>query len=414
MTLMGGELKSLADKPGFVSFFSTFDCTPGADGRLPMASVLGAVAVGTFCTMLVQSSSATIGITIALAESGLVNVWTAVPIVLGDNIGTTVTAALAAIGTNANARRTALAHALFNIVGTVWIVATFAFVFDVRGVPAPGFYHLVDAATNGNGLAGEAPGRHVAVAHTLFNVTNVLVLSFFIPLLARTCKRLIPESREPRAIVLEPHLVNVPSLALQAAARALAGMTRRSWTVASASLYTLVGRADADEESVARAEKEIDGMQTKIRDYLVDVSKKKLTDSEAAAIPELLHCINDAERISDLAVKVWRKTARVRESRISVDAVDNIAPVIALVRALARQTVDALRTGDADPAAVAAQEAKVHAQAKAAAAALTRRLKDEGDGTRNDIASLAVLAALRDIARHLGNIAVRVPTIAAR
>ena len=103
MNLMGHELKALAKLPGFVGFFSRFDCTPTTSGFLPLGGVLGAIAVGTLCTMLVQSSSATIGITIALAEAGVINPWTAVPIVLGDNIGTTVTAALAAIGTNVHA-----------------------------------------------------------------------------------------------------------------------------------------------------------------------------------------------------------------------------------------------------------------------------------------------------------------------
>ena len=109
MTMMSHELKAVAKLPEFVKVFSLFDCTPSASGFLPLGSVLGAITVGTLCTMVVQSSSATIGITIALAEAGLINIWTAIPIVLGDNIGTTITAALASIGTNVNAKRTALA-----------------------------------------------------------------------------------------------------------------------------------------------------------------------------------------------------------------------------------------------------------------------------------------------------------------
>ena len=108
MEMMSHELKALARHPGFIAFFSHFDCTPQADGLLPFGSLLGAIAVGTLCTMAVQSSSATIGITIALANAGVINLWTAVPIVMGDNIGTTITAALAAIGTNVNTRRTSL------------------------------------------------------------------------------------------------------------------------------------------------------------------------------------------------------------------------------------------------------------------------------------------------------------------
>jgi Na/Pi-cotransporter len=412
MTMMSTELKTIAKESGFIAFFSKFDCTPGVGGYLPILSVLGAIAVGTLCTMIVQSSSATIGITIALAEAGLINIWTAIPIVLGDNIGTTITAAFAAIGTNANARRTALAHALFNIIGTALIVSSFAIVFaDATGVNAPAFFQLVDECTKGNGFAGENPGRHVAMAHTLFNVTNVCVLSFFIPLLARLCQRIIPDGRQQHTVTLEPHLLTVPSLALQAASRALADMTRRSWTIASASLNTLIGRAHADEASVTRAEKEVDDMQLKIRDYLVSISCRKLSDSEASAIPELLHCINDAERISDLALKVYRKTSRVQKSRISSDAIDGIGKLASKVRSFARITTEALKTSHVDIEAIESAEREIHELAKATTRRFSLHMKDHGDGSQNDIAVLSVISALRDIARHLGNIAVRIPAI---
>lgn len=410
MTMMSAELKTVAKEPAFIAFFSKFDCTPGADGFMPILSVLGAVAVGTFCTMIVQSSSATIGITIALAEAGLINIWTAVPIVLGDNIGTTITAAFASIGTNSNARRTALAHALFNVIGTVVVVSSFVFVIRINAVKAPAFFHLVDMVTPGAAFSGEFPGRHVAMAHTLFNVTNVCLLAFFIPLLARLCQRIIKDGAKQRTVVLEPHLLVVPSLALRAASRALAEMTRRSWTVASVSLNTLIGRASADEESVTRAEKEIDDMQLKIRDYLVGISQSKLSEGEAAAIPELLHCINDAERISDLALKVYRKTSRVRESRISSEAIEGIGAIASKVRSFSHFAVEALKTSRVDIAEVEAAEREIHELAKSTTRHFTLRVKEQGDGSANDIAILSVISALRDIARHLGNIAVRVPT----
>jgi Na+/phosphate symporter len=188
-------------------------------------------------------------------------------------------------------------------------------------------------------------------------------------------------------------------------------MTRRSWTVASASLNTLVGRASADEASVTRAEKEIDDMQLKIRDYLVSISKCKLTDHQSAALPEFLHCINDAERISDLALKVYRKTSRVQESRISSEAIEGIGKVAAKVRALAIDTVDALKTSKVDIDRINADEDEIHDLAKKTIRAFTLTMKDQGDGSSNDIAVLSVLSALRDIARHLGNIAVRIPAM---
>ena len=409
MNMMSHELKSLAKLPEFVRVFSVFDCAPSAAGYLPLGSVLGAIAVGTLCTMVVQSSSATIGITIALAEAGLINIWTAVPIVLGDNIGTTVTAALAAIGTNANAKRTALAHALFNVIGTVLIVSTFPFVFaNGAGERAPAFFHLVNASAEGDVFAGANLGRHVAMAHTLFNVTNVVVLAFFIPLLARICERLIGEGKSGRTVLLEPHLLASPELALHAATLALGDMTRRAWTVASAALATCLGKAAVDADSIENAENGVDAMQADIRAYLIQISQRSLTDRQACMIPEVIHCVNDAERISDLALRVYRKTNRVRGT-LPADVRADVAAVIGLVRLFAHATVEAIKTGRPIAEDPVALENAIHTAVRKATRAFSAHLHDSGERTEGDLAVLAVFSCLRDISRHLGNIATRIP-----
>lgn len=409
MNMMSHELKSLAKLPEFVRVFSVFDCAPSAAGYLPLGSVLGAIAVGTLCTMVVQSSSATIGITIALAEAGLINIWTAVPIVLGDNIGTTVTAALAAIGTNANAKRTALAHALFNVIGTVLLVSTFPFVFaNGAGEPAPAFFHLVNASAEGDVFAGANLGRHVAMAHTLFNVTNVVVLAFFIPLLARICERLIGEGKSGRTVLLEPHLLASPELALHAATLALGDMTRRAWTVASAALATCLGKAAVDADSIENAENGVDAMQADIRAYLIQISQRSLTDRQACMIPEVIHCVNDAERISDLALRVYRKTNRVRGT-LPADVRADVAAVIGQVRLFAHATVEAIKTGRPIAEDPVALENAIHTAVRKATRAFSAHLHDSGERTEGDLAVLAVFSCLRDISRHLGNIATRIP-----
>ncbi len=408
MEMMSTELKSLAKLPGFVKFFSLFDCAPSASGYLPFGSVLGAIAVGTLCTMIVQSSSATIGITIALAEAGLINIWTAVPIVLGDNIGTTVTAALASIGTNANAKRTALAHALFNVIGTVLLVATFGIVFaDTAGARAPAFFHLVNASAAGNCLAGEALGRHVAMAHTLFNVTNVCVLTLFIPALARLCEWIVKDGRTAHVKLLEPHLLATPDLALHATVRAVGDMTRRAWTVASAALSTCLGRAAVDAEAIENAENGVDAMQAEIRAYLIQISQRRITDAQARMIPEIIHCANDAERISDLALRVYRKTSRVR-AVLPPDVQADVMAVVGQTRAFARATVEAIKTGT--PAACGDPEAlerAIHTAVRKATRAFSTHLSDPTLPKEGDLAVLAVFSCLRDISRHLGNIATR-------
>ena len=414
MTLMGHELKAVAKLPEFVRFFSTFDCTPTASGFLPIGSVLGAIAVGTLCTMLVQSSSATIGITIALAEAGLIDIWTAVPIVLGDNIGTTITAAFAAIGTNVNAKRTALAHALFNLVGTTILVITFVFVFtNDAGVRAPAFFHLVDGCTAGNGFAGANPGRHIAMAHTLFNVTNVILLAFFIPLLARACRFFIRSKDESRVNTLEPHLLATPALALEAVRTALGDMTRRAWTVASVALQSCLGKADVSAESIENAEREIDELRGQIRSYLIEVSQRKLSAREAEMIPELLHCANDAERISDLALKVYRKTDRVKGDFADSGIAHQVSRVAAEVRRFAHVTVETIRRGTtASGADLKSVEGEIRASTREAKAAIWSDARLRGAHAKEALAVLSVFNCLRDIARHLGNIAVRAPAFA--
>ncbi|MGN0852006.1 MAG: Na/Pi cotransporter family protein [Kiritimatiellia bacterium] len=416
MNLMSHELKSLAKEPGFVSFFSLFDCTPGASGHLPPLAVLGAIAVGTLCTMVVQSSSATIGITIALAEAGAISLWTAVPIVLGDNIGTTVTAALAAIGGNANAKRTALAHALFNVLGTCLVTLSFGIV--LRGgdhVAAPAFFLLVDALTAGNGLAGEAAGRHVAMAHTVFNVTNVVVLSFFIPLLARFCQTIIRSDRSRKTVRLEPHLLDTPEVALHAARLALGEMMRRAWTVASVAIRSCLGRVTVDDDSMENGEKEIDEMQLRIRDYLVAISRRELTERQAQMLPELVHCVNDAERISDIALRIYRKTARVRRAGIPDDLTGQVDGMFASVRVFAKRTVSSLLETRSGGRPVAGETGNMEASIHAGVRDLTRRFAQAasaGEGGKpRDLAFLSVLSALRDISRHIGNVAERLPAL---
>ena len=408
MNMMSHELKALARLPEFISFFSHFDCAPSAGGYLPFGAVLGAIAVGTLCTVAVQSSSATIGITIALANAGVINLWTAVPIVLGDTIGTTVTALLASIGTNVNARRAALAHALFNIIGTLLLVMTFVLVFVEGGVKAPAFFHLVNVCAEGNAFLGENPGRHVAMAHTLFNVANVVVLAFFIPLLARLCSRMIRDNSNQKVKALEPLLLSNPALALLAARRTLGEMARRASTVASVALNTCLGRAHVAEESLYDAEREIDGLQTNLRDYLVAISQRKLSERQAQTLPEMLHCVNDAERISDIALKIFRKASRVQREGLSDEILRLTNDLMSEMRSMATGIVQALRSGAVLSFDPDASEKRIVEMARDLTRKFADRLKDAPGDAPHDMAFLTVMSAVKDVARHLENIAERI------
>ncbi len=406
MTMMGHELKSLAGNPDFVKCFSFFDCTPSPGGAMPFSSVLGAVAVGTACTVLVQSSSATIGITIALAEAGVISVWTAVPIVFGDNIGTTVTAFLSSIGTNANARRAALAHALFNLLGTCAIILSFAWTIDVAGVFAPAFYLAVEKFVSGNVFAGENPGRFVAMAHTLFNVSNVILLTAFIPAIAwLTCKA-IPGPRFQRTVELEPRLLDTPSLAIEASVRALEHLLRKSWRIVSVSIANCLKKTDVTEDEVSRAEQEVDASRGTVRNYLADLSKRRVSESQSKKLPEIIHCINDAERIADLGTIIFSKSAAVRTGQgLTGSAGDRIAGLKARLKELFSLVMAAM-SGDGEAAGKAsALVGEIDVEVEAAMKLGSDGIQIIGENVAVDY--INVVFAVRDVARHLENVAER-------
>lgn len=399
MTIMSSELKELARAPGFSKFFELFDCTPGqGSGYMPILSVLGAIAVGTLCTMIVQSSSATIGITIALANSGVISVWSAIPIVLGDNIGTTITAAFAAIGANSNARRTALAHAMFNILGTVWVTLSFFLVININGIDAPVFFHAVNALTEGNGLLGENPGRHVAMAHTIFNVANVIALTAFIPLIAKICTKILKEKPGKGDSILEPRFLATPEIACVASVRALTDMLRRATTLTQVAVRSALGEAQITRDVLQEKEDAIDERQNAIRDYLVGISQHKINSRIASSLPEILHCVNDTERISDLAL-ILNTRATLLSGNITEDERSFIHETLSGIRSLSSNIRKALN-GDIE-ARKTALEKKCQ---------LVDKLQSQATTTTN-LHFVGVVSSMRDVVRHMSNIIARVETI---
>jgi Na/Pi-cotransporter len=300
MTIMSDLLKPLSNSPEFRSYFQLFDCTP-VDGVMPWGSALMCIVVGTVMTCIVQSSSATVGLVMALASQGLINFYTAVPLVLGDNIGTTITAILASLTTNRNAKRAALAHSIFNVAGAAYMYALF-FIPAWNGQPF--FLGLVDAITPGNVFAPvpENVARHIANAHSLFNIANCLLFLPFIGLLVKLAETIIPRSTADKETVLEylePHLLRTPALALEQAIHEVAYMVRRAQKSFEEGCAYFHGGPPDLERKVINREKVIDRLQSEITAYLVELSRQELPAAEAALIPVLIHAVNDTERIGD-------------------------------------------------------------------------------------------------------------------
>lgn len=410
MTMMSEELKSASSFPSFVKFFQAYDCAPGPDGHMPLGAVLGAIGIGTLTTMIVQSSSATIGLTIALANSGLLNFWTAFPIVLGDNIGTTITAVLAALNANRTAKQTAAAHSMFNILGTLIMVALLY--VPVDGFPC--FLHLVDYLTAGAAFQGENLGRHVANAHSLFNVTNVVVLTAFIPQLAWLCERLIPAKKSPVGVVrLETHLLNTPPLALICAMNALADMTEKAWMASLDALRGYKNGKPVPVESIKTIEDQVDQMQGEIMDYLVQLTRRELNEEQAAAVPVLMHCVNDAERISDLAYLIARRAATqpAHISKFTDGALHEMKEIVDKASTIADLTLASLRGGESVTKAVEIVMQDMKGMTRQSIQAHVDRLQKGDCKPERGMVYVEVIAALENIVRHLENIAQRADQI---
>jgi len=315
--IMSHELKLIAKFPSIIEFFQRFDCSPVNGGGMPVGAVLGAILIGTMMTVLIQSSSATIGIALALASSGLINFYTAVPLILGDNIGTTVTANLAALGANRRSKQTAVAHFLFNAIGTTYMVLLF---YLPWGGDGPIYLAFINKITAGNVFAGENVTRHIAMAHTMFNIFNVVLFLPFIPQIARLCNIIIPIPADAKMKIkhLEPNLLNTPAVALEQAIHSIRYMVKESWSMVNTAMKDsfLPGKVGSKlARELDEREDDIDKLQSDVTDYLVQITTRQLTDPQAEIIPLLMHCTNDAERIADHTENIISLAQRISQSK---------------------------------------------------------------------------------------------------
>lgn len=257
----------------------------------PIMSIL----VGTGFTMLIQSSAASIGIVMVLASTGLIPFEGALYLVFGDNIGTTITAWLAAIGSSNTAKRVAMVHTLFNVFGTI--------IFGL--LTYLGLYPLfVNWITPGNVYAGQNIARHIANGHTMFNIVNTIVFIPFAGQLAKIATKIIPDDKVETISLGEPkHLnytiINNSYLAINQSIKEMREMLR---LVRMELLVTYQAFKEKDYKKhmrVSRIEKAIDNLQKEITLYLVAVNEKTNAPDIIHKIPALLHTVNDIEKIGD-------------------------------------------------------------------------------------------------------------------
>lgn len=417
MMTMSRILEPLRYSAQFVSWFQLFDCTPGIPGgpvKGPQA--LMCILIGTAATVLVQSSSATVGLLLALTAQGLVSFYTAVPLVVGSNIGTTITAILASLGANRNAKRAALAHTLFNVFGA-------AYMYFLLFVPLwggqPIFLGFVDWVTPGEvfGPLSENLPRHVANAHTFFNVCNLLLFLPFVNTMANVCRRIVPLTTADQEQVLqylEPHLLQSPSLALVQAVKEVVYMVRRAQKSINECCESFYNGDPKAEERIAGREDLIDRLQHEITAYLVDLSRKSLTPEEATLIPALVHAVNDAERIGDHSMNLLELCRRKHqgEHKFSEAALGEVRKLQELLNDQFEATCNSLLNGDSRQVEIVLEkENEITYHMKASSEAHVRRLELEECDVLTGVIFLDLLAHLERVGDHLVNIAERAGTI---
>ncbi|MGB2806489.1 MAG: Na/Pi cotransporter family protein [Sedimentisphaerales bacterium] len=313
-----------------------------------------AILAGTVLTLLLQSSSAAVAIVQLLAMEGafgdqwqtVLNV--SIPFVLGSNIGTTITAQLAAIQANLNAKRTAWAHTIFNILG---VVIAYPFIHL-------GWFSALVGIISPWELGAGTIAAHIAVAHTIFNIGNSAIFLPMSGLLARLVVKLVPERAGDLAakpVVLEEHLLDTPVIALEQAKREIIRMAKTAKTALENSIDGIVNDDRRKLESTRQIEDYLDEFQYEITSYLSVLSRRQLSDEVSVELPVLLHTVNDLERIGDHAVNIVEIAERKIEQKLSFS--DSALDEADRLRKVAEQMFDnviaALENNDARAARAA-------------------------------------------------------------
>ena len=271
--------------------------------------VLGTLA-GAALTAIIQSSSASVGILQALCVTGAVSFGTAIPIIMGQNIGTCVTALLSGVGASKNARRASLIHLYFNLIGTLLFLVVFYTLNSFLHFPF---------------LSQTAGAADIAVIHSLFNVGCTIILFPFSNVLVKLATLSIPDGKDtqtdtrPAALqALDERFLDRPGFAMNLCKEAvdhMADLARNSFQLA---MGLLVNFSEKDLQTVIAMEQEADSYEDTLGTYLVKLSGRDLSKADSRTLSILLHCINDFERISDHAINVAESAQELRDKGLSL------------------------------------------------------------------------------------------------
>ena len=254
--------------------------------RNPLLSVL----IGAVFTGVIQSSAASVGILQALSLTGTISYRMAIPIIMGQNIGTCVTALLSSIGVNKNAKRVTVVHMLFNIIGTIICLTVF------YGIDALIHFSFVDKPIG---------AVEIAAVHSIFNIVTTLILLPFSSQLVKLAKRIIPDSKEAEvSVMLDKRLIATPPLAVSQCREKTVDMAQGAKEGLHEALRAMFDYSDRAVLNVEEKEQLLDEMEDQLSTFLLELSAVSLTDEDSHTVTELLHTISDFERISDHAINM--------------------------------------------------------------------------------------------------------------
>ena len=333
MDTMSSAVKPLSQVPEFTGLFTMF--------TNPLLGLL----VGALVTAVIQSSSASVGILQALCVTGSINYAAAVPIILGQNIGTCVTAMMSGVGASKNARRASIVHLLFNIIGTAIFMIAF---------------YTLNAVMDFAFMEEAADSAGIALVHTGFNVLATLVLLPFANLLEKLSLIIIkPDEEEERQAMenelfakMDERFLSTPSFALEQAysyVLKMAALTKDSLNGATENLFVFDKKHVKDIEQI---ESLVDRYEDEISGYLVKLSSRNLSEPDSRKLNMLLHSVGDLERISDHAINLvdCAKTMNKKEQHFSEKATEELQIFSQAVRDIVKASIGVLETQDEEGA----------------------------------------------------------------
>lgn len=392
MDMMKDAVKPLREYQGFVDLLLSFGQPNITDKAL-------AILTGFGITAIIQSSSATTGILIALASQGLLPIEAAFPVLLGTNIGTCVTAMISSVGANRTAKRAAFVHLLFNVIGTVLFIIFLA---------KPTLWAVTQLST--------VPERQLANAHTLFNIANTLLLLPFAPTLVYFVNKMLPydesEEREIQGIkYIDDRILETPSIAIGQVMKEVLHMGNVALESYNYSIKAFFDKSEKLAQETFKVEKIVNEMEREIASYLLKVSNTEISAKQREAIEGLFNTINDIERVGDHADNLAELAIYRIENKLSFSdqALEELRIMHERVVKSYKESLTALKTGDTQIAQrVIEREGEIDHMEKTLRANHIGRLNKQQCIPGAGVIFLDIISNLERIADHASNIALAV------